>query len=221
MQEKQKKVEEKDKFTLKIGLVGLKNMTSSALSHYLVREHFAEVTILDAYPKPELSSDTNADFDILLLDANKYGLNDLKSLTIDGPQDDGPKIAIYCCDRDPNFVRAAFKYGAKGVITTDTNVEALPSILNLISSGHVFVPASVITSGPLRGENDIGGNHPLADIQITTLRMVSDGLTNKEIALKLAVSEMHIKMILRNIGKALNAKNRAHAVAKAMRQGLI
>lgn len=221
MQEKQKQVEENTKFPLKVGLVGLQNMTSSALSHYLVTENFAEAIILDPHQNPELNSYTFADFDILLFDVNQYNLNDLKRSYFVGSQEGGPKIAVYCDELDANFIRAAFQHGAKGVITADTNIESLPSILNLIASGHVFVPASIITSGPMNGENDIGRNCPLADVQIKTLRMVSDGLTNKEIALKLSVSETQIKMMIRNICKSLAAKNRAHAVAKAMRQELI
>ena len=196
-------------------------MTAGALSHYLQSEHYADVLILDDYPKPTTGASQASDLDVVVLDANQHSLKVLDSWNVIGLRHDGPKMAVYCDDFDSNFAWAALRHGVEGIISGDTNVEALPSILELIASGQVFVPSSIIASGPVRGDNDIGRNNPLDDMQTTTLRMVAEGCINKEIALNLDVSEMHVKMIVRNICKAIDAKNRSHAVAKAIRLGLI
>ena len=221
MQENQQLIEEKAEPTLKVGLVGFKNMTASALSHYLQSERSADVVILDAYRKPTAGTNEAADLDVVVIDASRRSLKELDSWKVIGPRNDGPKMAVYCEDFDSNFAWAALRHGADGVISGDANVESLPSILELIASGQVFVPSSIIASGSVRGDNESGRDNPLNDMETTTLRMIAEGHINKEIALALDVTEMHVKLIVRNICRALDAKNRSHAVAKAIQWGLI
>ena len=57
------------------------------------------------------------------------------------------------------------------------------------------------------------------DIQI--LDRIAGGNTNKQIAYTLGISEQTVKNHLSSIFCKLNANDRAHAVALAMRQGLI
>lgn len=221
MQENQKLVVEKPAPALKVGLLGLKTMTAGALAYYLQSEHSADVVILDAYPKRTADTGEAVDLDIVVIGTNRHSLKELDSWKLIGPGDNGPKIAVYFEDLEPNFAWAALRHGAEGVISGDTNVEALPSILKLITNGEVFVPSDVIGSGSVSGAGGIGCDNPLDDMQTTTLRMISEGCINKEIALDLGVSEMHVKMIVRNICRILNVKNRAHAVAKAIKSDFI
>jgi DNA-binding NarL/FixJ family response regulator len=53
------------------------------------------------------------------------------------------------------------------------------------------------------------------------LRMVADGLSTKEIAGKLSYSERTVKSILHDVTNRFQLRNRAHAVAYALKEGLI
>ncbi|MBE1577839.1 response regulator transcription factor [Amycolatopsis roodepoortensis] len=53
------------------------------------------------------------------------------------------------------------------------------------------------------------------------LRMIADGLETKEIADRLSYSERTVKSILHDITNRFQLRNRAHAVAFALREGLI
>ena len=57
--------------------------------------------------------------------------------------------------------------------------------------------------------------------EIEVLKLVADGFDTREIAEKLAYSERTVKNILHDITSRLQLRNRSHAVAYAMRQGLI
>ena len=57
--------------------------------------------------------------------------------------------------------------------------------------------------------------------EIEVITMVADGFDTREIAEKLAYSERTVKNILHDVTSRLQLRNRAHAVAYAMRQGLI
>jgi DNA-binding NarL/FixJ family response regulator len=61
----------------------------------------------------------------------------------------------------------------------------------------------------------------LATREIEVLRLVADGYDTAEIATKLAYSERTVKNVLHDITSRLQLRNRSHAVAYAVRQGLI
>jgi DNA-binding NarL/FixJ family response regulator len=61
----------------------------------------------------------------------------------------------------------------------------------------------------------------LATREIEVLRLVADGYDTHEIATKLAYSERTVKNVLHDITSRLQLRNRSHAVAYAVRQGLI
>ena len=61
----------------------------------------------------------------------------------------------------------------------------------------------------------------LAEREIEVLRLVADGLDTAEIAAKLSYSQRTIKNILHDITSRLHLRNRSHAVAYALRHGLI
>lgn len=68
-----------------------------------------------------------------------------------------------------------------------------------------------------RGLNLTGLSSREADI----LRLVADGLDTNEIAVSLSYSERTVKNVLHDVTSRLQLRNRSHAVAYAMRQGLI
>jgi DNA-binding NarL/FixJ family response regulator len=61
----------------------------------------------------------------------------------------------------------------------------------------------------------------LTNRELEVLQLIADGEPNREIAQQLYVSEETVKSHMRNIFARLHARSRAHAVAIALRQGLI
>jgi DNA-binding CsgD family transcriptional regulator len=62
---------------------------------------------------------------------------------------------------------------------------------------------------------------PLSTRQVEVLRLVAIGASAPEIADELCISEATVRTHVKNILERLGAKNRAHAVALAMRDGLL
>lgn len=63
--------------------------------------------------------------------------------------------------------------------------------------------------------------HVLDDRQLTTLRLLADGLDTREIARCLCYSERTVKTVIGTVTERLGVRNRTHAVAHALRHGLI
>jgi DNA-binding NarL/FixJ family response regulator len=61
----------------------------------------------------------------------------------------------------------------------------------------------------------------LAPRSLHVLELIADGLTTREIADALSFSERTIKKLISGLERTLGARNRAHAAALAIRQGLI
>ena len=57
--------------------------------------------------------------------------------------------------------------------------------------------------------------------EIEVLQLISDGLANREIGVRLYLSEETVKSHVRHLLAKLQAKSRAHAVAVGFRRGLI
>ncbi|MCB5909133.1 helix-turn-helix transcriptional regulator [Streptomyces pinistramenti] len=57
--------------------------------------------------------------------------------------------------------------------------------------------------------------------EVDALRLVAEGMDTGEIARKLAYSERTVKNIMQGLTTRLNLRNRAHAVAYALREGYI
>lgn len=61
----------------------------------------------------------------------------------------------------------------------------------------------------------------LATREVEVLKLVADGYSTGEIAMQLCYSERTVKNVLHDITTRLQLRNRSHAVAYALRQGLI
>lgn len=84
----------------------------------------------------------------------------------------------------------------------------------------------VTDHGPLSGSSAEGGVSTLASPRLSVreadvLRLVAEGYDTADVAEKLAYSESTIKGILAKVMTKIDARNRCHAIAIVMRDGLI
>ncbi len=88
--------------------------------------------------------------------------------------------------------------------------DLLGRLLNRVSrlQRHVLEPRGLQLAGITNREGEV-------------LRLVASGLSTKEIADKLCYSQRTVKSILHDVTNRFQLKNRAHAVAYALREGLI
>ena len=72
-----------------------------------------------------------------------------------------------------------------------------------------------VRATPPRPEQDITAR------ELEMLRLISEGLTNREIARRLCLSEETVKVHVRHLFGRLQARSRAHAVAIGFRRGVV
>ena len=66
-----------------------------------------------------------------------------------------------------------------------------------------------------------GFEEPLTPREVQVLELLAEGLPNKAIAARLRISDQTVKFHVSSISGKLGAKNRTHAVRRAVRRGLI
>ena len=73
---------------------------------------------------------------------------------------------------------------------------------------HVLAPRGLTFSG-------------LTEREVKVLRLLADGMDTAEVGRQLFLSERTVKNVVHDVMSRLNLRNRTHAVAYALRQGLI
>jgi DNA-binding NarL/FixJ family response regulator len=105
-----------------------------------------------------------------------------------------------------------------------TTAERLIDTVLAASSGGGVLPPDLLGAlleqvKRLREEVSVAGG--LAPREIEVIRLLADGLDTAQIAQELCYSERTVKNVLYGVLNRLNLRNRPHAVAYAMRNGLI
>jgi DNA-binding NarL/FixJ family response regulator len=164
--------------------------------------------------------------DLILMDVRMPGLSGLGATRrIKAAH---PKIAIVMLtvSEDEEDLFAAIKSGAQGYLLKNLESAQLRAMLEAVQRGEAAItPATAarIIDEFLRPDRPRQAADPgrLTDREIEVLRLVTQGLRNKEIAARLGISENTAKFHLKNILEKLHAQSRTELAARAVREGLI
>ncbi len=124
-------------------------------------------------------------------------------------------IALTSYDGDQDIFRA-LEAGARGYLLKDMVHTDVLHAIRTVHAGKRLVP-------PVVAERlaDAFPRAPLTPREIEVLRLVAQGLANKEIADRLGTAAGTIKMHLQNILSKLGASDRTHAVTIAIQRGIL
>jgi two-component system, NarL family, nitrate/nitrite response regulator NarL len=155
--------------------------------------------------------------DIAIIDLSMPGVSGLEILSIVNSENLSTRLVfLIAADEDSELVMSA---GADGysVISKDVAPEALMRSLRQIAEGPRLSPLSPEQS-PSRGQSTATGNAltMLTDRERQIMRLVSEGLSNKEIGRRLNIADGTIKVHLHNIFQKLEISNRTVLAALAI-----
>lgn len=140
------------------------------------------------------------------------------------------RVVLVAGSIDDNDLVRAVETGVVGLIRrSEATPRQLVSVIEAAAAGDGSVPPDLLgrlldqvgrlqrhVLGP-RGITFTG----LATREIAVLRLVADGMDTAQIARELAYSERTVKNVLHDVTTRLQLRNRSHAVAYAVREGLI
>jgi DNA-binding NarL/FixJ family response regulator len=115
---------------------------------------------------------------------------------------------------DREAMRSQFPWG---VLPLDASADELCASIHALSQGLIVGERSLLFPA---GEV-LPSNSPLTDRETEVLNLLSRGLANKQIAVRLSISEHTVKFHVSSIYQKLNVTNRTEAVREGLRGGWI
>ncbi len=168
----------------------------------------------------ELSPDVVM-LDIQLGDAD--GLSVLRRLKSVAPQ---ASVLMVTMHANPEFVREAVRSGAAGYVLKGITRRELLAAVHAVREGEsVLDPAVLRDALGCRADgfapHRAGGVEPLTRIETEVLRLVTEGLTNREISDRMRWSVGTAKKYVQRVLEKLGVSDRTQAAVEAVRRGLV
>ena len=166
---------------------------------------------------------------LILLDLNMPGMQGLNSISQVSETFPESPIVVISGHFDNDVITGALQRGARGFVPKTARGKSLLSALKLVLEGETYVPPAMLAGDAGASAEPLPGAAPapiedtvlakLSAREMSILRLLIDGKTNKEIARELDLQEITIKVHVRNAYRKIGASNRADAVRIAFQNG--
>jgi DNA-binding NarL/FixJ family response regulator len=143
-------------------------------------------------------------------------------------------IIVLAASEDEEALFGAIKAGAAAFILKDVGPDDLVTIIRRVSAGEYLINDKVfakpaVASRVLKefrelavyGQDAAPIFAPLSPREVEILDNIAQGMTNKQVAYALSISEQTVKNHMSSILRKLSVNDRTQAVVYAMRQGWI
>jgi DNA-binding NarL/FixJ family response regulator len=154
--------------------------------------------------------------DIVLLDIRMPGIDGITCLQLLRKNYPDVKVVMLSAYSDRDQVQTALSRGASAYIAKTVNPADLPSALRQVVDGTVYHAIGIAD-----GRDHDDAEADLTDRELTVLRALARGLSNKAIGSEFWVTEQTVKFHLGNIYRKLGVQNRTAAVHYAHQHGLV
>ena len=131
------------------------------------------------------------------------------------------KVVVLTMHDDPAMTRAALQAGAAAYLTKGTSFADVLDTLRRVQEGEETLSPRLAASmlehlGPEPTRNDL-----LSDRQVEILQMIADGMSTKQAARALGITQKTVHNHLNATYRRLDTQSLTHAVLSAVRLGII
>jgi DNA-binding NarL/FixJ family response regulator len=189
----------------------------AAMCHALTSVGHIELVETSTFPDTLTYLESNDDIDLLFLDLTMPGNEGLNGLAEVHARYPDVLVVVVTAQEEPDVMAKSFALGASGFVPKSASVDCIIEAVDTVLDGETWIPSSVHMASTkmhnssasnmkgLSDEDDFTNRlKQLTPHQLKVLRMVSDGLLNKQIAFELAISEstvkQHVSAVLRKLG---------------------
>lgn len=133
------------------------------------------------------------------------------------------RFVVISASEDIRNIRKALNDGACGYIPKRSEPKILSRALQLILDGGSYLPPELLsTTTPSENKGEAKSkNKTLTARQMQVLKLIAQGLSNKQIAYEMGVSEATVKLHINALLRAIGVTNRTQAVITAQKMGII
>ncbi|MBX3243000.1 MAG: response regulator transcription factor [Acidobacteria bacterium] len=140
-------------------------------------------------------------------------IDDLDNYFVNTPK---AKIIVLAEHAGDAEISQALKKGASGYICKDVTPQELVDAIRTVAAGRKYIPGNI---AQVLSENI--GREELTATESNVLRMIVGGMSNKEIAFAMDISENTVKSHIQNIFGKIGVSDRTSAATTAIKRGLV
>ena len=163
----------------------------------------------------------NKSFDLYIIDIHMPGMTGIELSKELLRNERTRKIILYTGYADQESLDLFTEVGISGIASKTASSLELIQLIHVILAEHTIVPLSLFENKNSKYVNGSVEKHGLTERELTILKAISEGLSNKEIANELFLSDRAVEYQLTKIYKKMKVKNRGEAISVAIQRNLL
>lgn len=153
--------------------------------------------------------------DVVILDLRLPDSNGIELIGTLRSMESKPQVIVYTNYGSGEEIASALGAGANGFLIKDAPQSSLLEAIRVVAKGKQYIPFE--TSGRLAGSIAVD----LSNRESEVLKLISKGMSNRDIAKSLDVAESTVKGHISSLLTKLGVNDRTQAVLNAYKRGLI
>lgn len=159
--------------------------------------------------------------DVVVMDIGLPGIDGIEATRRLRGAHPNVRVVMLTVHQLDSEVLAALASGANAYCLKTTDPNSLLVAVRAVALGGAYLDPQIAHVVLGRVLPDSEGGSPLSPRELEVLRLVADGLNNKQIAAQLEISLSTVKTHVQEILERLSVSDRTQAAVKALRRGII
>lgn len=162
--------------------------------------------------------------DVVLLDINMPVMNGLKMLEVlRNSKNKNQRVLILTIHNEVEYLMKAVEIGVEGYVLKDAESAVLKKAIFKVYAGEDYIDFTMVPllNEKIAQEREKVEEEKLTRREIEVLKLLAEGLFNKEIAYKLSISEKTVKNHVSNIFKKIGVFDRTQAAVYAIKNNIV
>jgi DNA-binding NarL/FixJ family response regulator len=131
------------------------------------------------------------------------------------------RILVHGEGAEPGDIARLLADGADGYFALALGEEKLVKAIRVLERGSMWLPELAVRSVVQQLREPNPGGSALSTSEYSLLRMLNEGLSNKEMAIRCGVAEVTVKTRLARLYRRFNVRTRVQLLSHAIRKGLL
>lgn len=162
--------------------------------------------------------------DVVLLDINMPKMNGLEVLEYINQNNMNTNVLILTIHNEVEYLFKAVEIGVKGYVLKDSESDVLIKAIRSIYNGESYIQPNMASLLFKKMNGDLDKKiipTKLTKRETEVLKLITEGMLNKEIAHKLSISEKTVKNHVSNIFKKIKVSDRTQAAVYAIKNSIV
>jgi DNA-binding NarL/FixJ family response regulator len=204
---------------LRVAVIESQVLFAKALSG-IFADDGAFVVVGDYRTPSEALRTTNPE--LIVLDLDGQGADVAQTIGTCTSASPGARVCVLSMHLSPEMMQRCLSHGAEAYIVKDVSPAELVRAVKTVAEGQSYVDPRV-AGGLLRRRSLNGGKPDITELSARegeVLKLIAEGLANKQISARLHLSEKTVKNHVSRIFSKLNITARTQAAVHAIRAGI-